>query len=34
LPTATDSIAILDGARVDDAIAHVSATGATHGGFS
>ena len=34
LTTAADSLAFLNHARVDHSVAHVSATGATHGGFT
>jgi hypothetical protein len=34
LAATTDPLAFLNRARVDDAVAHVSATGATHSGFS
>jgi hypothetical protein len=34
LATATDPLAFLNDTRVDDAISHVSATGATHSGLS
>lgn len=34
LATATNSLTFLNDARVDHSVAHVSATGATHGGFT